>query len=151
MNRAIIASPVGNVEISCADRAVVSILETHADVTTEIMDEFLLAVVRQLHEYFDGRRTEFSFAISPDGTEFQKMVWTEASRTPYGCLRSYGDIAASIGKRSAVRAVAGAIGRNPLLFVIPCHRVIGCDGLGGFRLGIDAKLALINLEKREHC
>lgn len=104
--------------------------------------------VRQLSEYFEGRRREFSLKLNPRGTDFQKRVWGELQKIPYGKTVSYGDIARAIGNPAAVRAVGGANGRNPIVVIIPCHRVIGSDGrLTGFGAGLWRKERLLGHER----
>jgi methylated-DNA-[protein]-cysteine S-methyltransferase len=104
---------------------------------------------RQLDEYFAGRRTRFDLDLAPEGTPFQRRVWSALQEIPYGETRSYLDIARSIGSPKAVRAVGGANGRNPIAVVIPCHRVIAADGtLGGYGGGLDRKRLLLDLERR---
>lgn len=107
-------------------------------------------VEQQLNEYFDGDRTEFDLNLKPHGTPFQLSVLAALQKIPYGSTASYQEIANSIGKPKAVRAVGAANGRNPLPIVIPCHRVIGANGsLTGFGGGLPAKEFLLNLESRE--
>lgn len=102
---------------------------------------------RQLSDYFDGKRTAFSLPLRAGGTAFQHSVWQALQDIPYGEVRSYRDIAVSLGKDKAVRAVGAANGRNPLPIVVPCHRVIGSDGsLTGFAGGLEAKTLLLTLE-----
>lgn len=102
---------------------------------------------RQLEEYFAGARRSFDLPLSPQGTEFQRSVWTELAAIPYGHTWSYRDLAQRIGKPSAMRAVGAANGRNPLPIVLPCHRVIGADGsLTGFGGGLPTKAFLLRLE-----
>jgi len=104
---------------------------------------------RQLEEYFAGERQDFDLPLSPQGTAFQRRVWAELRRIPFGETISYGELAARIGKPSASRAVGAANGRNPLPVVVPCHRVIGSDGrLTGFGGGLPTKQALLDLERR---
>lgn len=101
----------------------------------------------QLDEYFAGQRQSFSIPLSLNGTDFQKQVWSALSAIPCGATESYLGIARQMQKPSAVRAVAGAIGSNPLSIIIPCHRVIAADGsLTGYRGGLEAKRFLLNLE-----
>lgn len=102
----------------------------------------------QLERYFGGELTEFTLEYVGGGTEFQQRVWRELERIPYGATASYGEIARRIGAtRVAVRAVGTAIGRNPLLVVRPCHRVIGSDGaLHGYAAGLERKERLLRLE-----
>ena len=108
---------------------------------------FLRQAAAQLGEYFQGTRRAFDLDLEPAGTPFQLQVLDALSTIPYGETRSYGEIAAQIGKPGAVRAVGAANGRNPLPIVIPCHRVIGADGsLTGFGGGLDTKRYLLELE-----
>ncbi|WP_432248296.1 methylated-DNA--[protein]-cysteine S-methyltransferase [Streptomyces sanyensis] len=106
------------------------------------------AIGEQLSAYFSGGLTRFSVAHTPAGTDFQRRVWQELEEIPFGRTTSYGEIAARVGAPGAgVRAVGTAIGRNPLLVVRPCHRVIGADGaLRGYAGGLAAKAALLRLE-----
>ena len=83
--------------------------------------------MRQLAAYFAGERMEFDLPLAPQGTEFQRRVWKALVEIPYGETRSYGDLARSIGKPAAVRAVGAANGRNPIGIIVPCHRVIGVE------------------------
>ncbi|MEU3604987.1 methylated-DNA--[protein]-cysteine S-methyltransferase [Streptomyces sp. NPDC035033] len=106
-------------------------------------------VVRQLEEYFGGRRERFEVPLAADaGTEFQRRVWAALEEIPYGETVSYGEIGRRVGAGGAgVRAVGTAIGRNPLLVVRPCHRVVGADGsLRGYAAGLDRKRSLLALE-----
>jgi methylated-DNA-[protein]-cysteine S-methyltransferase len=101
----------------------------------------------QLKEYFKGKRTRFSIPLSPSGTVFQKKVWGELKRIPYGKTISYRTLAANAGQKKAMRAVGSANGKNPLCIVVPCHRVIAADGtLGGFSGGLDKKRKLLAIE-----
>jgi methylated-DNA-[protein]-cysteine S-methyltransferase len=101
----------------------------------------------QLAEYFDGTRTSFELALSPNGTPFQLRVWEALRQIPYAATASYGKVAAAIGQPSASRAVGLANNRNPIAIVIPCHRVIGADGrLVGYGGGLDRKRYLLDLE-----
>ena len=103
----------------------------------------------QLSEYFDGKRTRFDLPILPAGTVFQKKVWDAVSAIPYGETRSYKEIAIQAGSFLAARAVGMANNRNPIVIVIPCHRVIGHNGaLTGYGGGLDVKAYLLELEKR---
>ncbi|MFJ3900404.1 methylated-DNA--[protein]-cysteine S-methyltransferase [Streptomyces sp. NPDC090025] len=105
-------------------------------------------ITTQLGEYFAGRRDRFDVPCATGGTEFQRRVWRALEEIPYGTTVSYGEIARRVGSSGAgVRAVGTAIGRNPLLVVRPCHRVIGADGsLRGYAAGLDRKERLLGLE-----
>jgi methylated-DNA-[protein]-cysteine S-methyltransferase len=106
--------------------------------------------IRQLREYFSGRRTDFDLPLVPEGTAFQKSVWQSLLRIPYGATISYGELARWVGNPKASRAVGAANGKNPLPIVIPCHRVIGANGtLTGFGGGLPIKKALLELESSE--
>ena len=114
----------------------------------EQRSELLTEACRQLDEYFQGKRRNFDLPIGYAGTPFQKKVWRELQSIPYGETRSYEDIAVKIGSPRAVRAVGQANNRNPILLIIPCHRVIHKNGdISGFACGIAAKKYLLDLEK----
>ena len=103
--------------------------------------------VRQLRDYFAGRRTEFDLPLAPEGTPFQRAVWRQLQDIPYGETISYGELARRVGNPKASRAVGSANGANPIPIVIPCHRVIAASGkLGGFGGGLPVKQALLDLE-----
>ncbi|MDR0869749.1 MAG: methylated-DNA--[protein]-cysteine S-methyltransferase [Planctomycetaceae bacterium] len=102
---------------------------------------------KQLQEYFAGKRQAFDLPLMPEGTEFQKSVWNALQTIPFGETRSYKDIAVQIGNPKAVRAVGQANNRNPVMLVIPCHRVVGADGsLTGYAAGLDVKQKLLDWE-----
>jgi methylated-DNA-[protein]-cysteine S-methyltransferase len=104
-------------------------------------------VRRQLEEYFAGKRREFDLPLSPVGTPFELAVWEELKKIPFGETRSYGEIAAALGRHGSARAVGRANGANPIPIVVPCHRVIGADGsLTGFGGGLEAKSRLLEIE-----
>lgn len=103
---------------------------------------------KQFKEYFDGERQDFTIPVYTEGTPFQEDVWAALQTIPYGEVWSYSDIAAKAGRPLAVRAAGAAIGANPVVIAIPCHRVIGKNGsLTGFRCGLDMKIKLLELEK----
>jgi methylated-DNA-[protein]-cysteine S-methyltransferase len=107
----------------------------------------LPAAARQLKEYFAGARQEFDLPLSATGTDFQKRVWRELTKIPFGQTRSYGQLAKRLGNPNGSRAVGLANGRNPIAIIVPCHRVIGADGsLTGFGGGIDRKQWLLTHE-----
>jgi methylated-DNA-[protein]-cysteine S-methyltransferase len=113
-------------------------------------DDRCARAARELIEYFIGERRDFSVAVAPRGTEFQRSVWAELQRIPFGATISYGELARRIGKPRAVRAVGAANGANPIPIVIPCHRVIGSNGkLTGYGGGLDKKEALLAIERGE--
>ncbi len=110
-------------------------------------DPLLAEAALQLDAYFGGRLESFDLAIDPRGTGFQRRVWRELSRIPFGQTTSYGEIARRIGNAKAVRAVGLANGANPISIIVPCHRVIGADGsLTGFGGGLEIKRRLLEME-----
>jgi methylated-DNA-[protein]-cysteine S-methyltransferase len=109
--------------------------------------ERLAPYIEQVNQYLAGQRCEWTIPLDVSGTPFQLLVWKALREIPYGSVRSYREIAESINRPSAVRAVAGAVARNPLPLVIPCHRVIGSNGtLTGFQGGLRLKAHLLQLE-----
>jgi methylated-DNA-[protein]-cysteine S-methyltransferase len=103
----------------------------------------------QLAAYFTGARARFDLALAPVGTPFQQKVWRAIAAIPAGETATYGEIARRLGCPRAVRAVGAAIGRNPLIVVVPCHRVVGAGGaLTGYAGGLERKRALLALERR---
>ncbi|MBX9695240.1 MAG: methylated-DNA--[protein]-cysteine S-methyltransferase [Cyanobacteria bacterium] len=105
-------------------------------------------IKRQLEEYFSGRRTEFELEnVLPSGTEFQRQVWKELTKIPFGETITYGELARRVDRPKAIRAVGQANGRNPISIIIPCHRVIGANGsLTGYGGGLSCKRFLLDLE-----
>lgn len=102
---------------------------------------------RELGEYFTGERTDFDLATTSSGDEFQRRVWELIDRIPYGETTTYGEMAAELGDPTLARRVGGAVGRNPLSIVVPCHRVVGKDGkLTGYAGGLERKRFLLELE-----
>ncbi|WP_409273846.1 methylated-DNA--[protein]-cysteine S-methyltransferase [Neobacillus sp. SCS-31] len=115
------------------------------------MEEPLKPYQAEFSEYLEGRRMGFTMQLDSRGTAFQESVWEALRQIPYGETVCYSDIANRIGKPTAVRAVGSAIGANPVLIVVPCHRVVGKDGsMTGFREGLDMKRFLLDLEKKNN-
>lgn len=141
--------------ITATDKAVTAIrfgAEIPADsvrCTGTDATHLLLQAAQQLREYFAGTRRTFSLPLDPAGTEFQKTVWEALRTIPYGQTRTYKQIAQQIGHNQSFRAVGMANNRNPIVVVVPCHRVIGYDGkLTGYAGGLDVKERLLALERR---
>ncbi len=110
-------------------------------------EEYFTDILQQLEEYFAGDRQSFKVKMNLKGTDFQRSVWQELQRVPYGKTASYREIAERINNPKACRAVGGANGKNPIPIIIPCHRIIGNDGsLTGFGGGIELKKELLRLE-----
>lgn len=109
----------------------------------------LAEAARQLDAYFAGKRRSFDLPLSLQGTPFQKEVWQALLTIPYGQTCCYGDIAAKVGRPKASRAVGMANHNNPVIIIVPCHRVVGKDGsLTGYGGGLDVKQYLLELEQR---
>ena len=140
-------SPLGAICIGYEDDSITAIRRTNCDFVHDPSPVSDLANM-QLQEYFRGARRSFDFPCKPEGTPFQLVVWETLRGIPYGEIRTYGQIAAAIGKPGAARAVGMACNRNPLWIVIPCHRVVGSNqSLTGYAGGLDMKRSLLALEK----
>ena len=147
MQTAFIKTPLGTAKIVGDENgiAVISILE-EGELSKKI-PKVLHETVKQLQEYFSGKRNDFTLKINPNGTEFQRKVWNELLNIPFGKTISYLDLSKKLGDVKAIRAVASANGKNPLWIVIPCHRVIGTDGsLTGYAGGLWRKKWLLEHE-----
>ena len=145
-----VPTPLGDLLLVALDGALVKAHFAPYDVPAapESPDEPVLReAVRQLQEHFAGERTDFDLPLAPPGTAFQKRVWDELRRIPYGTTTTYGALALRLGDPRCVRAVGLANGRNPIAVVVPCHRVVGSDGkLRGYAGGIERKQRLLALE-----
>jgi methylated-DNA-[protein]-cysteine S-methyltransferase len=110
-------------------------------------DPYMFNVFTQLEEYFNSRRKKFNITLDIRGTDFQKKVWSELSKIPYGKTVSYKKIAEKLGNKKALRAVGKAASQNPVCILIPCHRMINSNGkLGGYSAGPKIKERLLELE-----
>jgi methylated-DNA-[protein]-cysteine S-methyltransferase len=144
-----IDSPIGGLRLH-AQAGLLTAIDFDADPRgARVADPVLDQAEQQLAEYFDGTRTEFDLPLASEGSEFQKKVWAELQRIPYGETATYGDIAQRLGYEPVIsRAVGVANASNRLPIVVPCHRVIGSDGkLTGYAGGIERKQALLELEQ----
>lgn len=148
-------SPLGPVIVAATDQGLAGVWfegQRHLpDMTAWRVDDWhpvLVRAVRQLGEYFAGRRNAFDLPLDlHGGTAFQQSVWHALLRIPRGTTTSYGAISTGLGKPAAVRAVGAAVGRNPISVIVPCHRVMGADGsLTGYAGGLERKAALLQLE-----
>ena len=148
MKIAIINTPIGLTEIQGDENGIskIHIMNENVEISTKIPKELKEAIL-QLQDYFDGKRTTFTFPLNPSGTDFQKKVWDELLHIPFGKTCSYLDLSKKLGDVKAIRAVASANGKNPLWIVVPCHRVIGSDGsLTGYAGGLWCKKWLLEHE-----
>jgi methylated-DNA-[protein]-cysteine S-methyltransferase len=120
---------------------------TDAPLPGERDDARFTDATHQLREYFAGERTAFDVPLRLEGSDFEQAVWAALTRIPYGQTITYGDLADSLGRPTAARAVGAANGRNPIALIVPCHRVIGAGGaLTGYAYGVDRKRTLLELE-----
>jgi len=141
-------SPIGGLRLH-SDGESITAIDFDAEARgNEVEDPLLEQAEQQLCEYFDGTRTDFELPVAGGGTEFQRRVWAELVKIPYGETASYGEVARRLGMvTGASRAVGLANGSNPIPIVVPCHRVIGANGtLTGYAGGLDKKRILLTLE-----
>ena len=143
---------IGRIGIEENGSAITKIYFINNDEQEEILEKnetaLLKEAIKQLNEYFDGKRISFDLKLQPQGTVFQNKVWKALMEIPFGETRSYGEIAKIIGNEKASRAVGMANNKNPIPIIVPCHRVIGANGkLVGYAGGLDIKEMLLNLEK----
>lgn len=144
-----IDSPIGGLRIHASAGLITAIdFAVTSPRKERISDPLLDRAEQQLGEYFAGDRTDFDLPLASEGSEFQKKVWAELRRIPYGETASYGDIARRLGYEPVIsRAVGAANGANPIPIIVPCHRVIGSDGsLTGYAGGLERKKTLLDLE-----
>src|SRR4051794_17778863 len=151
----LVESPVGTLLVAASDRGVCRIAyDDDVDALAAAIGprvlrspEPLTEARRQLDEYFAGDRRAFDLPVDLRAAPFQHDVLTELARVPYGAVATYGELARRIGRPRAARAVGGALNRNPIPIVLPCHRVLGAGGaLVGYAGGLERKQALLRLE-----
>ncbi len=152
-------SPIGTLYLASSDEGVICISLSGRENLMKDLERLVpdmeleedagknKGVIKQLKEYFSGTRKVFDLPLHIIGTEFQKLVWRQLCRVPFGQTASYKEIAERIGKPKAMRAVGQANHRNPIPIIIPCHRIIGANGhLVGFGSGLDKKRFLLSHE-----
>ena len=151
-------SPVGELLVAVTDRGLCRIAYRPDEALDELAGDFSARVLRvprrldsirrELHEYFEGNRQTFDLDLDlTPVAEFNRLALDELARVPYGQVTTYGALAAKIGRPKAARAVGGAMNRNPIPIVLPCHRVVGAGGsLVGYAGGLERKEALLRLE-----
>ena len=141
--------PAGIIKIVCDENYVLSVGFSDEKKENDKDSKVLENALKQMDEYFSGKRKKFDLPLYFDGTDFQKAVWKALTEIPYGETVSYQDIARKINNEKAVRAVGGANNKNKIMIMIPCHRVIGKNGkLVGFAGGLDKKEFLLAHEKK---
>ncbi len=138
---------LGLMEIICEDENLVALKLVPEKTHRKSENKTSKKVKSQILEYLNGSRKTFNVPIKLNGTDFQKKVYEETLKIPYGSTKTYGEIANSIGNANSSRAVGMALGKNPIWIIMPCHRVIGKNRtLTGYAGGIDKKLSLLKLE-----
>ena len=151
-SRVRLETPIGALVFEARNNAVCAIhLATELDAAVPYSapeGSALYLAAREMREYFEGKRTAFSFPMQAEGTAFQHQVWQALNTIPYGETRTYGDIALQVGNPKGARAVGGACNKNPLWIAVPCHRVLGAGGsLTGYAYGTGMKQTLLALEQ----
>lgn len=150
MYRLLMETPVGELTLCSRDGNAVSAIRFGRESGEEKTCPVLQRCADQLQAYFRGELQVFDLPLDAGGTTFQRLVWAELVRIPYGATRTYGEVAAAIGRPTAARAVGMANHVNPLPIVVPCHRVVGQGGkLVGYAGGLEVKEFLLQLEQ-EH-
>ena len=150
-------SPLGDLELVASEKGLTAIhflpkkpreISSPVRKKNQKIQETLKQTKQQLREYFAGQRSKFEIPLSPEGTPFQQKAWKQLQKIPYGKTVSYQEQAKRLGNENKCRAVGGANGKNPIPFVIPCHRVVNKNGqLGGFGLGLPMKEWLLYREQ----
>ena len=147
MEKSCYKSIIGNLEIICKNNELVSLKIVETVTNNSADTDFIKKIKLQLDEYFSGKRQNFNIKINPKGTEFQMLVWKQLQKIPYGKTKSYSEIAIVLGKPNAQRAVGSACNKNPIMLIIPCHRIISKNGnIGGFAYGNTIKQKLLEIE-----
>ena len=141
-------TPIGTAKIEGNNDGITAITVVNEEIESSLDIPICLQnCVQQLKEYFTGKRKNFNVKLNPQGTEFQKKVWEALQNVPFGKTRTYLEQSKTLGNAKAIRAVAGANGKNPIWIVIPCHRIIGSDGsLTGYAGGLWRKKWLLEHE-----
>lgn len=147
MFQTVISTPLGWMVAKANDNAITALQFTDSCEIEIHENKWLLQLKVELNEYFNLSRKDFSLPLAPVGTDFQKSVWNELHKIPYGVTRSYKEQSHVMNKPDAIRAIAAANGRNPIVILIPCHRVVGSNGsMTGYSGGISKKIELLQLE-----
>lgn len=140
-------SPLGNITITSNGQAITSIRFGRMQGSEE-PDDCTARCAWELRAYFAGMLRNFSVPVAMDGTDFEQRVWNAMLTVPFGQTITYGMLATAIGKANAARAVGTACGKNPLIVVVPCHRIIGASDIGGYAAGIRRKKWILQHEQR---
>ncbi|MEN2283217.1 methylated-DNA--[protein]-cysteine S-methyltransferase [Algoriphagus sp. SE2] len=143
----IISTSLGNVLIETEGEQLFRLQFTETVASDEPAEGITKEVKKQLDEYFSESRVSFDLPLELKGTDFQKSVWEAVNEIPFGQTTTYMKLSQRLGNPAAIRAVGAAIGANPILIIVPCHRIIGTNGqLTGYAGGLEKKQALLELE-----
>lgn len=139
----------GFLKVSGCERYIrrIEVLKEDIQALENELPEHFIQAEKQLKMYFLGELKEFNLPIYLEGTEFQKSVWNVMMNTPFGQTKTYGEVGKIIGNPKASQAIGGACGKNPIPFIVPCHRILSSNGLGGFALGLENKKRLLDIER----
>ena len=140
-------TPVGDITVEEREERIASLRIGRYEPGEYRETPLLLNAAKQLDEYFSGKRKNFELPLLTEGTAFRKKVWQVLEEIPFGQTVTYGELAARLGCPNSARAIGSACGANPVLIIIPCHRVVGKNGLTGYAGGTDAKKTLLKIEK----
>ena len=147
----VVTSPLGKLQLVSEADYLIALnwqgTHRHLNNIAHIKPTILMVAADELSQFFNGKRRDFSIPVKPKGSEFQLSVWSELQTVKWGTTCSYGNIAECLGKPTASRAVGGAVGRNPIPILIPCHRIVGTSSmLTGFSGGLQNKRLLLQFE-----
>ncbi len=142
-------SPIGPLTITSNGKVITEVRFGKHTKETTTKDKILKQCKKELQQYFSEKWTTFTVPVAPEGTDFQKKIWKQMLRVPFGKTISYGELAKHAGRPKAIRAAASACGKNPIVILIPCHRIIASNGtLGGYSGGVRIKKWLLEHEER---
>ncbi len=143
-----LTTPIGELEVCASNQGIKSIYFRDSRTHPASDNAHIEQAISQLTKYFQGNLDQFDLTLDADGTDFQRKVWNQLCKIPFGETCSYSDIAKNLNNEKAVRAVGAANGKNPISVVVPCHRVIGANGtLTGYAGGLERKAWLLRMEK----
>ena len=148
MNTYTYETTLGSITIQASDSAITSIIINHIDPTNTKETPIIKEAIKQIDEYLKHTRKDFTIKLEPIGTPHQHKVWEALKKIPYSQTKTYKDVAIETGNINASRAIGNACNKNPIMIMIPCHRVIGTNGkLTGYAGGLDIKEILLELEQ----
>lgn len=142
----VVDSPIGPILLRANEKSLLFLDFTKKKIDGKTNHPVLLKAKKELEEYFKGTLKKFTVTVDARGTEFQMKVWRELQKIPFGKTLSYGELAEKVGGKNYARAVGTAVGKNPMAIIIPCHRILASNGIGGFAGGLKIKRDLLKVE-----